>query len=191
MASSNVDLKGIPVLSTQHHYHDWAMAVQGQARLVGCWKAFTGTNTTSSTSPDATEQDHVEQREEKAIDLILRTISPNLQEDLLTRDFTLSTQSTATPAYTSTAVDYWKHLKTKFEKQDGISALLDYANLVNTKFMDDGTIEAQINALDTTRLRCALNNIKLEDWQYAAQLLIALPSDFCHIADSFLTTGKI
>ena len=52
-------------------------------------------------------------------------------------------------------------------------------------------MEAQINALDTTHLCCALNNIKLEDWQYAVQLLIALSSDFCHIADSFLTTGKI
>jgi len=56
---------------------------------------------------------------------------------------------------------------------------------------NDGNLEAQLNTLESMRSKCALNAIKLENWQYAALLLIHLPESYRHISDSFLTTGKI
>ena len=63
--------------------------------------------------------------------------------------------------------------------------------LVKTALVDDGTLEAQLNVMEATRSRCALNKITLEDWQYATLLLLNLPESYKHISNSFLTNNKI
>ena len=180
--SSNLDLSRIGNLTNQSNYADWALEVEATARLGGFWKAYSGNNKTTSTTPDATETDRVETREEKAVGLLLKTVSPNLRVELKAL-----TASQTVPV----SQQYWDHLKGKYEKQDGASSLLDFAALVETKLVDDGTLEAQLNALEATRSRCVLNKIKLEDWQYAALLLLHLPENYKHISDSFLTNNDI
>ena len=178
--SSNLDLSRIGNLTNQSNYTDWALEVEATAHLGGFWKAYQGLNKTTSTTPDATETDRVETREEKAVGLLLKTVSPNLRVEL---------KALTAPQSGPVSQQYWDHLKGKYEKQDGASSLLDFAALVETKLVDDGTLEAQLNALEATRSRCALNKIKLEDWQYAALLLLHLPENYKHISDSFLTNN--
>jgi len=186
MATSGLDLARIPILMNQSNYRDWALDVSATARLGGYWKAFLSTNTTSST--DAAELDRIEQREEKAMGLILKTSSNNLRIEL--SDYAPTPAMGAGPV-AHTAQLYWDYLKAKFEKQDGVSALLNFSSLVKTELVDNGNLEAQLNTLESMRSKCALNAIKLENWQYAALLLIHLPESYRHISDSFLTTGKI
>ena len=92
--------------------------------------------TLSQGSTDATEIDRVETHE-KATGLILKTISPNLRIELKNDGSLISAQS------------YWDHLKKKFEKQDGVSSLLNFTALVEMKLVDDGTLEAQLNVLES------------------------------------------
>jgi len=184
MSSDKIDLSRITTLTNQTNYADWALEVEATARLGNFWKAYHGENKTTSATPDATKTNRVKTCEEKAIGLILKTVSPNLRVKL---------KALPAPTVKTTPVSqhYWEHLKGKFEKQDGVSSLLNFATLVETKLVDDGTLEAQLNVLESTRSRCALNKIKLEDWQYAALLLLHLPESYKHISDSFLTTGAI
>ena len=53
----------------------------------------------------------------------------------------LTTTTTGKP----TAQELWDHLKGKFEKQSGISTTLDVAQLVQFQFINDGSIESQLN----------------------------------------------
>ena len=46
--------------------------------------------------------------------------------------------------------DLWVHLKRKFEKKDGISAILNLAKLCQVNFIDDRNIEAQLNKYQDT-----------------------------------------
>ena len=185
MSSSTIDLSRIGTLTNQSNYADWALEVEATARLGAFWKAYSGNNKVTSATPDATETDRVETREEKAIGLILKTVSPNLRVEL--KAIAASTANPPTPV----SKQYWDHLKDKFEKQDGASSLLDFAALVKTELVDDGTLEAQLNVLEATRSRCALNKIKLEDWHYTALILLHLPESYKHISDSFLTNNEI
>ena len=184
--SKDLNLGNIPVLQGQSNYREWSLEVRATAQLGGFWKAIIGTNTT--TSSDEEVRDRYEQREQKAMGLIMKTVSGVLKVEL--HDLTITT--TATPATTRepTSQEMWNHLKAKFEKKDGVSAILDLGLLTQTKLVDDGTLETQLNFLQDVRSRCALNDIKFEDWQYAALVLLALPDTYKHITDSFLTTGS-
>jgi len=102
-------------------------------------------------------------------------------------DNTMSPPTTKDP----TTQDLHTYLKDRFEKKDGVSAILDLGLLVETKFVDDGTIEAQLDKLQDIRSRCALNEITMPDWQYAAHILLKLPSNYQHVKDVFLTTGTL
>ena len=105
--SSNLDLSHISNLTNQSNYADWALEVKATARLGGFWKAYQGLNKTTSTTPDATETDHVEICEEKAIGLFLKTISPNLHVEL---------KALTAPQSGPVSQQYWDHLKGKYKK---------------------------------------------------------------------------
>jgi len=184
MSSDRIDLSRIATLTNQTNYADWALEIEATARLDNFWKAYSGGNVAKIAPPDAAELDRVETREEKATGLILKTVSSNLRVEL---------KAVKAPTGTTkpTSQLYWDHLKDKYEKQDGASSLLDFAALVKTALVDDGTLEAQLNVMEATRSRCALNKITLEDWQYAALLLLNLPESYKHISDSFLTNNEI
>ena len=83
------------------------------------------------------------------------------------------------------------YLKLKFEKQSGVSTILDLVTLTQTKFLNDGTLETQLNSLQELCSCCTLNKTILKDWQFATFILIGLPESYNHIKDSFLTTSDI
>ena len=143
MSSEKIDLSRIAPLTNQTNYADWALEIEATAHLGNFWKAYRGKNKATSTTPDATETDRVKTREEKAIGLILKTVSPNLRVEL---------KALVPPTNNTKPISqlYWEHLKGKYEKQDGVSSLLDFATLIETKLVDDGTLEAQLNALEST-----------------------------------------
>jgi hypothetical protein len=186
--SSNINLSCIVILSNQTNYCDWSLEIKATARLSGFWKAYNGTNVASTGSINVAEIDQVEQCEEQAMGLSLKTVTSNFCIKL--KEYCPS-PSIPTVTYVTTAKIFWDYLCTKFEKQGGISTLLNFEILIETRLVDDSILEGQLNALKSTRSRCALNSIKLENWQYAALLLIRLLETYKHISDSFLITGKI
>jgi hypothetical protein len=183
--SKVLNLGNIPVLQGRSNYREWSLEVRATAQLGGFWKAIAGTNTT--TSPDEEVRDKYEQREQKATGLIMKTVSGVLKVEL--HELTITTTTSPATTREPTSQEMWNHLKAKFEKNDGISAILDLRFLSQTKLVDDGTLETQLNHLQDIRSRCALNDIKFEDWRYAALILLALPDTYKHITDSFLATG--
>ena len=183
--SSPVDVSKILVLSNQSNYQSWVMEVEASACLGGFWKAYLGTNKVTTGTADISKINWIEQHEQKAVGLILKTITPNLCIKIS------EAIKKATPASDSKAQYFWDYLKVKLKKADGISALLNFTSLVETKFLDNGTLEAQLNTLDTIRSRCALNSITFEDWQYATLLLVKLPESYKFISDFFLTMGQV
>ena len=186
--SQGLDLPRFPSLQGQQNYRDWALEVEASAQLGGYWTALIGQNQVSSTAADQTEIDRIGQREWKARGLILKTVSTTLRVEL--KEYRII-DNTVTPITSEdpNAKQLYDYLKSKFEKQSGVSTILDLATLTQTKFLDDGTLETQLNSLQELRSRCALNKIAFEDWQFAAFILIGLPESYNHIKDSFLTTG--
>ena len=181
MSFSNIDLPKFLVLQGQQNYQDWSLEIESTAMLGGFWPAFVGSNSTAS--QEASEQDKVSQRELKARGLIMKTCSSTLRIELKS----LNTTTTGGP----TAQELWDHLKGKFEKQSGISATLDVAQLVQFLFVDDGSIESQLNHHLELRARCALNKFTFDDWMYATFVLIALPESYQATKDSFFAANDL
>ena len=77
----------------------------------------------------------------------MKTVSITLKEELTNlavEDPNLKTAPKAIKDKLS-AEDLWVYLKKKFEKKDGISAVLDLAKLCQVNFINNGNIEAQLN----------------------------------------------
>ena len=189
MTSSNIDLSKFPVLQGQQNYADWAAEVQSTAMLRGFWPAFIGQNT-ASTGADAAEVDRVNQREWKARGLILKTSSTVLCNELLQLQQMVVTGSTTTPRDYNTE-ELWVHLHTKFQMQSGISTALDVQRLITFQFIDDGTLEAQLNRHQEIRARCALNKFTFKDGMYATYILLALLESYQAVKDSFFATSDL
>ena len=89
------------------------------------------------------------------------------------------------------ANEIWEHLKSCYQKSDAVSSLYNYHQLHCTMLLDNGTLEIQINQLIHLHSCCALNGLKLKDYQFVATILIALPKSYSQIANSLLANGKI
>ena len=185
MSSDLVQALGkVPILQGQSNYREWSIEVKATARFAGVWPAIQGTD--AAISKEAADVAAFATREDKAIGLICRTVSSHLKIEL---DELRIPDTASPPAYhEATAKELWDHLKTKFEKKDGVSAIIDYGRLTRTKLVDDGTLEEQLNALQDLRSRCALNDFKYDDWQFAALILLALPDSYENVKEHFLTT---
>ncbi|KAF9645617.1 hypothetical protein BDM02DRAFT_3119960, partial [Thelephora ganbajun] len=188
-SSTKPDLSSIPLLTGQSNYREWSLEVKSTAQLGGFWKAILGTNKTTSTDPS--DLDKFDQREEKATGLITKTVSSTLKVELAEYQVSDSTTPDNGERKDPTAKQMWEYLQSKFEKKSGVSAIIDLGLLTHTKLVDDGTLENQLNTMQDVRSRCALNEIKFEDWQYAALILLALPETYKHITDSFLATDSV
>jgi len=173
------------ILNGKSNYQRWAWSVEGTARLGLFWLAYEGKNEPLDTS--ATQKESCIQREMKALGLLMKSVDPVIALEIQSMPDITETTSTRRPM----AKEIWDHLKTHYQKSDAVSSLYDYRQLHQTALIDDGTLEAQINKLIQLRSRCALNGFKLDNFQFAATLLIALPESYSHIADSLLTNGKI
>ena len=90
-----------------------------------------------------------------------------------------------------TAFDMWQHLRTKYKTRDGVTSLLNFKKFIHTSFVNDGTLEDQLNRHLELRHHCAVNDFVVPDWQYASLILLALPTSYSHVQDSFLTTSSV
>ena len=176
------------ILSGKANYQQWAWSVEGTAKLGLFWSAYDGTNTPADPN-NPTQKEACDQREMKALGLIMKTVNPVIALELQSMPDITST--TATTPRRPNAKEIWDNLKSKHQKSDAVTSLYDYRQLHRTTLIDDGTLEAQINHLFQLRSRCALNGLKLDDYQFAATILIALPNSYSQIADSLLANGKI
>ena len=172
------------------NYQQWAWSVEGTAKLGLFWSAYDGTNVPVDAN-NATQKEACDQREMKALGLIMKTINPVIALELQSMSDVSVTQGTPATKCRPNAKEIWDHLQSNYQKSDAVSSLYDYRQLHRTTLIDDGTLEAQVNHLFQLRSRCALNGLKLEDYQFAATILIALPESYSHIADSLLANGKI
>ena len=150
MSSSEPNLSTIPVLHGQTNYREWSLEVKATAQLGGFWKAIVGTNTTTSTDPS--EVDKIEQREQMAVGLIMKTVSRALKADLSELQITPTTSRT-TPR-DPTAKELWDYLKAKFEKKEGVSAL-NLGSLTQTKL--DPQVGYDLSLLADDNSRAPLN----------------------------------
>jgi len=80
----------------------------------------------------------------------------------------------------------WSYLKPKFEKKDGINAIIDFGNLTWLTLSNADPMEGQLAVLGTQRTRLALNGFKLDNHVYATLILLALPPSFESIKTHFL-----
>ena len=81
----------------------------------------------------------------------------------------------------------WEFLRAKYQKKDGISAIIDWGRLVKMKFVDNGNVQQQLNDMMELWNKCHLHKFMFENWQFAALILLALPDSLAHIKDHFLT----
>ena len=175
----------VPILTGQANYREWALEIKAAARFANIWKAIQGTDQAIST--DKADVATLEAREEKAIGLITHTVSSHLKADLDEYQVPSKGSSTTKDA---TASEIWDYLKTRFEKKDSVSTIIDYGRLTRAKLVDDGSLKEQLNALQELRSRCSLNDFKYEDWQFATLILLALPDSYENIKEHFLTTAS-
>ena len=177
------------IRSNPFNFRRAASASKQPATFANVWKAILGEDAAVTT--DAADVASHNAREEKAIGLTTKSVSSSLKIELNELHKT-ETSGTGTSATTVTrdfnANELWDYLKAKFEKKDGVSAIIDWGRLTSTKLLDDGTLEDQLNALQDLRSRCALNDFKYEDWQFAGLILLALPESYENIKEYFLTT---
>ena len=188
--SQGLDLPRFPSLQGQQNYRDWALKVKASAQLGSYWTALIGQNEVSSTVADQTKVNWIDQCEWKAQGLILKTVSTTLWVELKPYQI-INNQANPPTLKDPNTKQLFDYLKLKFKKQSGVSTILNLATLTQTKFLDNGTLETQLNSLQELCSRCTLNKIVLKDWQFTAFILIGLPKSYNHIKDSFLITGDI
>ena len=186
-------IASIEPLTGQANYRLWSLKVKSLAFVGTCWDAILGTDT-AATSEEADKRAHYA-REQKASGLIQSTVSSTLMIELSELPQVVVTAATGdTPAITRepNAHEYWAFLKDRFEKKDRISAVLDYCQYVNTHFVDDGNLEAQINKYTELRTTCTLNGYKFSEFIHATHLLMALPDtpSYQQIVNYFFTSVK-
>ena len=189
--SSSLDVTKVPILSGQLNYRAWSSEIEAVAMLGGFWGAFSKANDDACASSDAAIKDKGNKREMKAKGLILKTVSHHLRDELKSHNYMDSSASPATKIADPLAQHYWTYLAETYKTKDGVSALLDYQLLLQARFVDDGTLEAQLNKYTELRTNAANSSYSLLDWQFASMMLIALPQSFAHIKDTFLTTADV
>jgi hypothetical protein len=157
----------IEKLQGQADYRSWSLAVKALARFGNCWDAICGVD--EAISNGAADVAAFRARENKAIGLIDSTVIKTLQAELdelpkVPYTYTITPTDTGTAAAVTetryreaNARERWDHLRSRFEKKDGVSAILDYGKLIKMRLIDDGTLEQQLNAMQDLRSKCQLN----------------------------------
>ncbi|KAF9649163.1 hypothetical protein BDM02DRAFT_1973233 [Thelephora ganbajun] len=180
----------MPILTGKANYRLWAMELEATSQLGGFWGAYIGKN--NPIEETAAQKDAVAQREMKAMGFIKKTVSPIIALEIHAEVFPDPTSTdTDRKRKPESAKEIFDYLATQYEKKDAISSLLDYRQLLRATLTDDGTLEAQLGNLYDLRSRCSLHGLKLEDYQFAAIILISLPETYSHIANNLLASDKI
>lgn len=175
----------VPVLTGRANYRQWALEIKAAAQLLNVYQAFQGMDEPTDHTVKSDVADF-KRREERAIGLIACTCSLNLKIEF--SELLIADSNVTGGKREATAAEMWSYLRTKFEKIDSFSAILDFGRLNRTKFVDDGTLEQQLNESQELCSCCRLNGFKQYDWQYSAILLFALPDSFKSIREHILAT---
>ena len=179
----------LPILQGVTNYKEWWRAVLGAARLGGFAAAYEDGKNVASTNTGLTE-DVAAQREMKARGLISRTVSAHIATKLeVPPTFTPAGSTTAKNVETAAEQVVW--LKSKYEKKDSVSVILEWQKLITARLVDDGSLEAQLDVLWDLRSRCSLNGIKIDDYVFAGTILTQLPETYGHIPDTLLAINKV
>ena len=99
---------------------------------------------------------------------------------------TTTNNVTTTSKDPPTATQVWDHLATKYKKKDGVTAAMDWGNLIEERFKPDVRMEEQITSHLSWRSKIALSNFTFPDWQFALLILLRLPDGFEFLKSSFL-----
>ena len=183
-------LDKVPSLTGQFNYYKWAPEVRDIAVRAELWGAFTGANT-APPGADVAQLEWIDDCEMQAQGLILMTSSFHIRLELKNLKIVATAATATSTAVTRdpTAKEMWDYLESKFKKRDGLSAAFDFRRLVRATLVDDGTLEAQLDKMTELRAAAAAGDATLEDWQFAAVILTALPQSYQHISESLLATG--
>ena len=190
-------IANIPILTGQVNYAEWSTAVENLALLGDCWDQITGEDEPLNES--IAEKAKFRSRYNKAKGLIGSTISTPIDSELRELPPITATRVKvkAKDSQAKETEDYqheqnphkkWEFLRAKYQKKDGISAIINWGRLVKTKFVNDGNVHQQLNDMMELRNKCHLHKFTFKDWQFAALILLALPDSLAHIKDHFLTT---
>jgi len=199
--TSSAGFAQLPILSTAADYTKWAMAIRAHALLTDCWPHVSGEGEYPQAETDATSDQKAEYKaamkewdkfNNRGMGLILRTTSEDLQLQLselkqqIKATGDVDNKGDVIDTVKANANTYWEYLKDRFEKKDGINAIINFGNLTRATLSDANPMETQIANLVTQRSRLATNGFKLEDHVFAAIILLALPSSFESIQTHFL-----
>ena len=139
-------IEHIPFLTGQANYAEWSIAVENAALLGNCWDQFTGEDDPLNES--VAEKAKFRSRYNKAKGLIHSTVSNSIMTEvralppiLVVKIEATNTTEAETTQHEQTPHEKWEFLKAKYQKKDGISAIIDWGQLVKTKFINDGDVE--------------------------------------------------
>ena len=193
-SSSFSSLSCIPVLTGSTNYARWSLAIKNAAMMADVWEYLDGTETYPKVANIKTPTDNEtaaikvwRKANSKALGLMGSTCTKELQLHIDEYRITTTTAS-ATSVSTSppTAHEVWQHLATKYKKKDGVTAAMDWGNLIENQFKSDVRMEEQITSHLSRRSKIALSGFTFPDWQFALLILLRLPDGFEFLKSSFL-----
>ena len=146
-------LLGSEKLTGQLNYRKWSLDIKSAAELSDSWDTMIGEGEAVSESTE--HKRDLCKRERKACGLITGSVSDSLKVELdeLKGDEETKTTGTGEDAVTVTTYkepfthQLWEHLKGRFQEKDGMSAILDFQQMVSTWFHNDDTLENQLAAM--------------------------------------------
>ena len=145
-------LSCIPVLTGSTNYARWSLAIKNTAMMADVWEYLDGTETYPKAANIKTPTDDEaaaikvwRKANSKALGLMRSTCTEELQ--LHIDEYRVSTTvagTTTTSTDPPTAAEVWSHLATKYKKKDGVTAAMDWGNLIKDQFKPDVRMEEQI-----------------------------------------------
>ena len=193
--SSFSSLSCIPILTGSTDYARWSLAIKNAAMMADVWEYLDGTETypevaAEDKKPTADELAAIKvwkKANSKALGLMGSTCTEELQlhidEYRITTDLLGEPHTSTDPP---TAAEVWSHLADKYKKKDGVTAAMDWGNLIEDRFKSDICMEEQIASHLSRRSKIALSGFTFPNWQFALLILLRLPDGFEFLKSSFL-----
>ena len=152
-SSSFSSLSRIPILTGSTDYAHWSLAIKNAAMMADVWEYLDGTETypevaAEDQKPTADELTAIKvwkKANSKALGLMGSTCTEELQlhiDEYRVTTLVLGEPHTSTDP--PTAAEVWLHLASKYKKKDGVTAAMDWGNLIEDRFKLDIRMEEQI-----------------------------------------------
>ena len=193
-SSSFSSLSHILVLTGSTNYAHWSLMIKNAAMMVDVWEYLNGTETYPApkdikavTTNELTAIKVWKKANSRALGLMGSTCTKELQLHIDEYHIpTTTTSVTTTSKDLPTASEVWLHLATKYKKKDGVTAAMDWGNLIEDWFKSDIHMEEQIASHLSRQSKIALSGFTFPDWQFALLILLHLPDGFEFLKLSFL-----